>query len=359
MRRWHVLRIATGALASVLVIAACSTSSPSRTTLVSAPPGLPLILFAGDRVRAADWSGREYLPPDGVPEPTSSAIAGVLLSRPAPDGSAVVAELMPSRMWARGAYVSARPTPPPNFDRAIWADDSSHLCGMTYNRDNSTSVWVADSAGAWSKIATAGSWVMNGGGPSIAACSWTNQRVAVADSLGGNGEADEVWLFSWNGQLLMDHKTSLKAPHIYTFSRDASVWADFDESTGDTTVRDLMGNQLGTLKSTFIEAFSWSGHYALAMDSSSDTGTRPIHNPYLMDWRSGQVFWRSPASTMLDTGIYGPVALQPNGDGFAFPIESTDCVNLARCNPALEIVSPIASWRFSGSPYLSWFINGP
>lgn len=357
MRHWHVFRIATGALASLLMIAACSTSSPGRSTLVSAPRG-PQILFAGDKVRAADWSGNEYLPPAGVPEPTSSAVAGVLLSRPAPDGSAIVAELMPSRMWAHGAYVAARPTPPPNLAQTIWADDSSHLCAMALNPDQSASVWVADSTGAWSKIATAGSWVMNGGGPSIAACSWTNQRVAVADSLGGNGEADEVWVFSWSGQLLMDHKTALKAAHIYTFSTDASLWADFDESTGDTTVRDSTGNQLATLKSTFIEAFSWSGRYTLAMDSSNESGTRPIHNPFLMDWRSGKVFWRSPASTMLDTGFYGPVALQPNGDGFALPIESTDCVNLARCNPALEIVSPIGSWRFSGSPYLSWFTSG-
>src|ERR1700676_3815255 len=117
------------------MIAACSTSSPSRTTLVSAPRGLPQILFAGDKVRAADWSGHEYLPPADVPEPTSSAIAGVLLSRPAPDGSAIVAELMPSRMWAHGSYMSARPTPPPNFAQATWADDSSHLCAIALNPD--------------------------------------------------------------------------------------------------------------------------------------------------------------------------------------------------------------------------------
>ena len=288
-----------------------------------------------------------------------SAPAGGMPFRPAPDGSSIANLPIPSVLWSHGAFAGGRPAPPENagsFD-ATWADDSSHLCYMTSNPDHSGTAWVIDAAGAWSEVANAGTWVMNGGGPSIAACSWTAQRLVVRDITGGNGETSTFWVFSMDGRLLLTKHLPVETWDIFTFSVDASTYADYNESTGDTTVYDLAGNQLAALKGRFIEAFSWSGQLALVMDSES--GTRPIHNPYLMDWRQGKVLWRTPGPTMLDTGNYGEVALQPQGDGIALPIDSTACVNQARCNPALYVVSPKSAWRFDGYPYLTWPVGWP
>ncbi|MHB8503265.1 MAG: hypothetical protein ACYDHE_20270 [Candidatus Acidiferrales bacterium] len=278
---------------------------------------------------------------------------------PSPDGSSIVDEASPDRMWVRGIFVTGRPTPPSNLSFPTWADDSSRLCAIAYNPDESSTLWVADPKGAWSKVAAVGRWVMNGGGPTVAACSWTAGRIAVAGFGGGNGEASEFWIFAWDGTVLMHRQTSPKAAHIYTFSRDASIWADFDESTGDTVVNDLTGNQLAVLKATFVEAFTWTGHYALAFDSTYNPGTRPNHGPYLLDWRSGRVVWHSSGNPLLDTGIYGPVALQPDGDGLALPLESIDCVGASRCKPVLQIVAPTGSWRLGGPAHLAWIALWP
>jgi hypothetical protein len=356
----HRSRIAVLILAATLSAACADQSSrPGATPLAGAPAGEPVILFASSNARAVTWSGREYLPANGIPQPAPSTTTGAAAAMPSPDGSSIVDEASPDRMWVRGTYVTGRPTPPSNLSFPTWADDSSRLCAISYNPDESSTLWVADPNGAWSKVAAVGRWVMNGGGPTVAACSWTTGRIAVAGFAGGNGEASEFWIFAWDGTVLIHRQTSPKAAHIYTFSRDASIRADFDESTGDTVVNDLTGNQLAVLKATFVEAFTWTGHYALAFDSTYNPGTRPNHGPYLVDWRSSRVVWRSSGNPLLDTGIYGPVALQPYGDGLALPLESIDCVGAARCNPLLQIVSPTGSWRLTGPAHLTWIALWP
>jgi hypothetical protein len=264
-------------------------------------------------------------------------------------------------MWLQGSGGIARPAPPANLTEVAWADDSTRLCGITYDVGGTSSVWVADATGNWSRVATVGAWISNGGGPMVAACSWTSKRIAVTGLGGGNGEASEVWVLGWDGtQLLHRMASSPKtAAHIYTFSRDASIYADYHETTGDTVVSDAAGTVLAALKATFIETFSWTGRYALAMYSLSSLGTRPTHNSYLMDWRTGRVVWKSEPGSLLDTGVFGRVALQPSGDGMALPLESTDCVNAARCNEVLEIVAPSGSRQFKGPAYLRWFAMWP
>jgi len=280
--------------------------------------------------------------------------------RPAPDGSAILNLPVPSVMWSQGGYAGGRPAPPTNLGDAMWADDSSHLCALTANPDHSATVWIADGGGSWSKLVNAGTWVMNGGGPQIAACSWTSRRVVVRDTGGGNGDTATVWVFSMDGRLLTTLRTAAETWDIFTFSTDASLYADYNESSGDTAVYDLAGNRVASLKGVFVEAFTWSRRYALVMDSRPDIGTRPYHNPYVMDWRTGQVLWRSPAGSIIDTGVFGDVALQPYGDGIALPVESTGCTGrVVRCDPALEVVSPAGAWQFRDSAYLTWSVNWP
>lgn len=274
---------------------------------------------------------------------------------PSPDGSKIL--LGYDHLWQSGSPVVARAAPPANLSEVAWADDSARLCGITYDVGGTSGLWVADPAGTWSRIATVGVWVLNGGGPMISACSWTSKRIAITGTGGGNGEASEFWVLAWDGRVLLHggSPTPKAASRIYTFNREASIYAAYDEDTGDTVVRDLAGEVLATLPATFIEAFSWTGRFALAMYSRDSLGTRPTHNSYLMDWRTGQVLWKSEPGSLLDTGVFGRIGVQPNGDAMVLPIESTDCASEARCNEVLYIVSPSGSRNINGPAYLQWF----
>jgi len=146
-RLMHRSRIAVLILVAILSAACADQSSrPSATPLAGAPAGKPLILFAGSNARAFTWSGREYLPANGIPQPAPSTTTGAAAAMPSPDGSSIVDEASPDRMWVRGTYVTGRPSPPSNLSFPTWADDSSRLCAISYNPDESCLAFIGQSA---------------------------------------------------------------------------------------------------------------------------------------------------------------------------------------------------------------------
>jgi hypothetical protein len=291
-----------------------ATATPAVVSTVTARP--PLVLYyappsSGDVIQlyARTYAGK---------------LAGTLVIPyfdmgydVAPDGSKVLDgnEIISVNGSTIGHITWPYPTLP------VWADDSAHLCGVTYQPGGQAKLVIIDMSGASRTVATIGPIGVNSW--SVIACSPGADRAVIAG--GGSTDQSIVTLRLSTGARISTHSFPTSPNWGAIASHDGRIIA-VNEASG-IEIRDdanwalrarvvRWGSQAGyPLIGATIE-ISWDGSRIL-VDGGGASGA--FHPMWLVDWSTNRNVLTSASSPTVFEGTVGAIVPLIQGSSFLIP----------------------------------------
>ncbi len=258
-----------------------ASPTPLRTA-INVPDSTPLILYHDpanfDQLDGMTWDGKmSGLVGAGA---TNGGLAN-------PQGTLfVIGNSVVNRAGQPLAIVD------PKNQQVFWADDGAHFCSLTRvgSRDTtSLGILAYGSPGQSSRrVAQVGTFEpagLNGGGPSVIACSPVADRVVVYQSGGQGLGVVNFWVLRLStGELIWKGGVGWE----WIAASHDGLRIALTNTQGTTTIFGSAGEALATLDAA-VFAFSWDGKLAV-------TAAR-FSAPNIVDWQTGQTIWSCPSST--------------------------------------------------------------
>jgi hypothetical protein len=266
-----------------------------------------------------DWTGKQV----GAVRPEHSSLKGDARVQMAPNGQEFqivggdpVTGLFLDRLGqplSNGSQELAGST------KAVWADDSRHLCAMALNPPSHT--WVLETELPYYSEEYLNLPAVGQSHILILACSWKNDRAILVRN---DPPLSEIWVVKLtDGKILSHHTFTPGNVANITASRDAAYIAfmpglgtDFNPATDSTRILRVSDwKQVATAGTSMVLAFSGDDSLVL-LGGNPANGLPPRLTT--VNWATGVKVWEG-------IGAYGfSVLAQPGGRDFAIALATPD-----------------------------------